>query len=97
MAVFHFPTRDTTEQFSELEGALRFSLQPVHPDPEFVGRLRDRLTTPKDTTLAPEHDPVDVAIFISGFVVGVVLLGFAITRLVMLLVRLLAAPDKPEG
>ncbi len=61
---------------TDFEGTLQSILNPVRPDPEFVQRLRQRLTTPAAVVL--ERHPVSWAFLtlLGGLALGVVLVWF---------------------
>lgn len=76
--------RPTPEILERFETHLQNKLQPVPPDPVFVGRLRKRLLTSPDVILEPQaHIPDLVWVFmILSFLVGLMLLVRAIVRMV---------------
>ena len=58
----------------DLEKSLQFSLSPVQPNPEFVYRLRDRLTAPPSIMIEPRKTAAAFVIVMFGLFTGVFLI-----------------------
>jgi hypothetical protein len=55
------------DRINSLEHDLERSLRPVHPDPDFVNRLHDRLVTPTEMVLERQRPPMyDLAVILIG-------------------------------
>lgn len=59
------------EEDIDLEKTLQFSLSPVQPNPEFVYRLRGRLTEPPSIMIEPRKTAAAFVVVTLGLFVGV--------------------------
>ncbi|MCL4561344.1 MAG: hypothetical protein M1281_12100 [Chloroflexi bacterium] len=75
---------DLIEPISGMENRLQMRLTPVRPDPEFVDRLRKRLTSPPDTMLEPPTGFFNIFLVL-GIVSGSVLALTLVLRLIILI------------
>jgi hypothetical protein len=53
---------DAENELRDLEIELEDQFMPVHPDPEFVHRLRRRLTSPQEMTLESQNQLLNLAL-----------------------------------
>jgi hypothetical protein len=62
------------EVVSDLENQLKFSLRPVQPNPEFVNRLHNRLTSPPSMTVEREQTALGLLVIAISLLTGVLLI-----------------------
>ena len=65
--------REISEAMERMEHSLASSLGPVQPNPEFIARLRSKLTSPRITTLETRSRGIIYLVVSFGFALGVLL------------------------
>jgi hypothetical protein len=65
------------EMIGLIEERLKASLNPVHPDPVFVHRLKHRLVTPPKITIERQRKPLFLLLILSlGILSGITIVWF---------------------
>lgn len=72
---------DSGAFFEGLENQLFASFRPVEPDPQFVNRLKHRLTTPPEVYLEERRKRVSSFLVISMGLVGTAFIAWLLHRL----------------